>query len=388
MRGQKSSSLLSRWERWTGIDPGASEAGFIGSIPYLLLLRVLILGGIGLRFAIHRAEYTRSQWTVVMALIGVTAALAIIKAYVTVQYGLRHLKQVQAFFVGSDILLISAFYFLTRNTQSDFFLFYYLPIFTAAEYLGTRAMLVAAALTMCAFGGVLMLLLPIDPDPTLTYGSLLSRVFLPRGVFFVSVIMTSSFLLGFERSQRKKASQREAEIQTLLECKSRVDQLFDLDQVLDCAISEAVKIVGAIGGHISLVNYETSQLETRSRIPDGDDYLKKNGPLDMGNGLAEQVVQLRRAHYVEDVRSDPVLRNVFGLKVRTLLCVPIIAHNTVLGLLGVGGTAGSLSGNDHKRFLQVLASQIASAIERARLLIALSEIGGTVASALELDSCL
>ncbi len=40
--------------------------------------------------------------------------------------------------VGADIVAVTTLYWLTQTVQSDFFLFYYLPIFSAAEFLGRR----------------------------------------------------------------------------------------------------------------------------------------------------------------------------------------------------------------------------------------------------------
>jgi GAF domain-containing protein len=375
--------LRSKWDNLLESTTLAiSEPGFIGPIPYLLLLRWLILTGILLRFWLHKDEYTGSQWLLILLLSGLTIILAFISTYVTTQPGLRGSKRIQGLFIASDILLISIFYLLTNNIQSSFFLFYYLPIFAATEYLGGKAMLTISAIITGAFASVLAWLFLIGTDPTLTLTSLLLGVFLPREVFFLSVVMTSSLLLQLERSKREKISQREAEIQTLLDFKAEVDQLFDENQVLQLTIRKAVSIVGAEGGHISLVDFETGELKPRVHTP--QDYFQEHG-VTVDNGIAEQVVRHGQPYLLENVQSHLSLREIFAPNTQVLLYVPIMTHNTVLGVLSVGGVTKSRFGGDAERFLQSLSGQAATTIERVRLLVALHEIGIATASVLELD---
>jgi len=378
------SFLISKWRQLFKIESVTAEPGFIGSIPHLLLLRWFVLCGIWLRFALHRGEYTVGEWSLIQSLIGVMGVLAITVTYVTTRPALRRSKRVQAIFIASDILLVSIFYYWTKNTQSDFFLFYYLPILTATEYLGRVAILAVPTAITCAFISVLALLLPKDPDPTLTFGSLVSRVFLPREIFFLSIVMLSSYLRQLERTQKDRLSQREAEVRALLYFRSEVEQLFDVDQVLERTVRRATEIVGAVGGHLSLVNYETRQLELRSCTLQG--YFREKPPLTMWDTLARQVVQERRPQRLNNVHTDPVLSGIFDPRVHSLLCVPIMAHNTVLGILSVGSRTDDHFGDGTEGFLRALVDQAASTIERARLLTALGEIGSATGSTLELDA--
>lgn len=375
------SLLYSKWKRLLRVESAVPRPGFIGSVPYLLLLRWLIFVGIGLRFTLFWDGHVGSPIPV-LASIGMTGMLALAATYITLRPTLRRSRRIQSLLIASDILLVSILYFLTENPQSDLFLFYYLPLLTATAYLGHRALFIVPAAITGAFAFVLVLLFAKDPDPSLV-ADLFFRVFLSREVFFLSVFMLSSYLHQLERTQKEKLSQRETELRTLLYFKEDVDQLFDVDQVLERTVHRAVKIVGATGAHISLVNYETGQLELKSYTP--QDYLKEERVLATGDGLARQVTQQRRSCWLEDVQSDPALSSVFGLRTHSLLCVPIMAHKTVLGTLSVGGKMSDHLDDSTERFVQALAGHVASAIERARLLTALCEIGGATASTLELD---
>lgn len=102
------SVLRAQLESLLKIELAVPEPGFIGPIPYLLLLRWLILGGIWLRFVVHAEQYVgRYQWPLILVSIGVTAILTLIATYVTTQPTLRRSKRIQGLFVASDVLLIS-----------------------------------------------------------------------------------------------------------------------------------------------------------------------------------------------------------------------------------------------------------------------------------------
>jgi GAF domain-containing protein len=374
------SYLRSRWKDIWNLEEAVPEPGFVGLIPCLVLLRWLFAGGTLFRFMLHRNEYSGGEWSLILALFGVIVVLAVIATLVTTRPTLRCSKRIQGLFIALDVFLISLSYFLTRNPQSDLFLFYYLPIFAATEYLGGGATLIISAVIAGAFASAIALQPPTEP-PT-PPADLLLRVFLPRVTFFMSVVLTSSFLLRLERTQRQRASQREAEIQTLLDFKAEVGQLFDVNQVLERTLSRAVEIAGATGGHISVVDYDTGQLVVRFHTP--QEYFRDKPVL--GDSLSRQVIHQKQARRLKDIHADPDLNGVLSRGIHSLLCVPIMAHNTVLGTLSVASTLSNHFGEDTERFLQALAGQAASAIERARLLTALDEIGAATTGTLELDT--
>jgi len=361
------SCLNSVWKAIRNPEGAISEPGFIGPVPYLVLLRWLIAGAVPLRFVLHRSDYSDSQWFLVLALIGLVLALAVTATLVTTHPALRRSKRIQGLFIVSDVLLISLSYFLTGNPQSDFFLFYYLPIFAATEYLGGSATVIVSAVITGAFACVITIQPPTDPPSS--PADLFVRVFVPRVVFFMSVVFTSSFLLRLERAQREKAFQHEVEIQTLLDFKTEVDQLFDVNKVLELTLDRAVKIVGAAGGHISVIDYETGQLRVRFHTP--LDYFREKPSL--GDSLARQVVQQAKAQRLNDVHSDPELAGVFASRIHSILCVPIVAHSSVLGTLSVAGITSNHFSDDTERFLQAFANVVAMSVESAWLQARLAE---------------
>jgi GAF domain-containing protein/signal transduction histidine kinase len=379
------SFLRAKWRDLLAREATISEPGFVGRIPYLLGLRWLILLGILLRFILFGARDVFGRWTPailsISLIIMVVLTLAATYIYLIARPSLKHSVQVHGMFVWSDVLLISLFYWLTGSNKSDLFLFYCLPLLAAAEYFDGIGVLRVYLIIAGAFAVIILALLPTSPESTKP--GVLLRAFMPREIFFLSVIVGASFLRRLERIQKDGLSQREAEMRALLGFKARMDQIFELEQALTLTIAEATNSVGANGGHILLVDYQTGQLELKSFTP--DDYIKDVDVLVEEDYMARQVVQQRRPLRLADVSSESGLSKAFDSRIRALVYVPIITHNTVLGVLSVGSTTPDRFGDDAERFLQALVAQVASAIEKARLLAALREIGGAAASVLELD---
>ena len=151
------SALPFRW-----IDPLRMRADIAdeGYLPtYILIFRFLVLLAIPVRFVAYRSEYTGNRVLAVYIIIGLFAVLLIGATFVTWRPALRRSRQIQTIFIIADILVISFFYWLTNNPQSDSFLFYYLPFFAAAEYLSRRSVAVVFGSVTAALFGVCWALL-------------------------------------------------------------------------------------------------------------------------------------------------------------------------------------------------------------------------------------
>jgi diguanylate cyclase (GGDEF)-like protein len=94
--------------------------------------------------------------------------------------------------------------------------------------------------------------------------------------------------------------------------------------------------------------------------------------LQNGQGIAGWVARHREPVCVEDVRTDPrhdpTLGRRTGLVARSMICVPLLHRDTLLGVLQVINKIGALSFTaDEMRLVQALAAQAASAIAHAQL---------------------
>src|SRR5262249_30393846 len=91
-----------------------------------------------------------------------------------------------------------------------------------------------------------------------------------------------------------------------------------------------------------------------------------------GQGIAGWVARHREAVCVDDVatdpRHDPTLARRTGLIPRTMICVPLVHRDTLVGVLqAINKVGGTRFTQDAARLVQSLASQAAIAIANAQL---------------------
>jgi diguanylate cyclase (GGDEF)-like protein len=94
--------------------------------------------------------------------------------------------------------------------------------------------------------------------------------------------------------------------------------------------------------------------------------------LQNGQGIAGWVARHRQAVCVDDVRADPrhdpTLGRRAGLVARSMICVPLLHRDTLLGVLqAINKIGGDRFTADELRLVEVLAGQAASAIAHAQL---------------------
>lgn len=143
----------------------------------------------------------------------------------------------------------------------------------------------------------------------------------------------------------------------------------DLHMLLDLTIRKAVDLLEAEAGSLLLVDEESGDLVFQVAIGESD---LVGTRLPAGAGIAGQVVRENRSVRVEDVRQDrhwyPEVDRRSHFVTRSLLCAPMTAHGTVIGVLEVlNRRDGCPFDEDDERLLTALAAQAAVAIQNARL---------------------
>ena len=94
--------------------------------------------------------------------------------------------------------------------------------------------------------------------------------------------------------------------------------------------------------------------------------------IEFGRGLTGAAAETRKVIRVGDVRIDP--RYIENHEdIRSEVAVPLILHDRVIGVMDLESVRLSFFTDDHVRALSLLAPQIATSVENARLYEALSE---------------
>ena len=255
------SNWRSRWESYIGLDPRSHEPGFLGPFPYILMLRYFVAVAVILRFWLHRSQYTAPEWFARLLVFSAFILVAAAATYVTLFAKLtpKQSRLLQSAFILTDIAFISVGYWLTNNPESDFFLFYYLPIFAAVEYLESKWEISV----VCAGVGAAMLLVVLSmnplPPPTWTSTGLVLRVLIPRGFFLLAIVLTSAFVF---MSLARRRAQLRALLDSLHSAAAAMPNVQVLDGVLEYILSELTEHLGFEFAAISLVDEYRHCIET------------------------------------------------------------------------------------------------------------------------------
>jgi putative methionine-R-sulfoxide reductase with GAF domain len=179
----------------------------------------------------------------------------------------------------------------------------------------------------------------------------------------------ASLLSHFVKNElEKKTLARETldkykEINFIYNISGKITACLDLKEVAELVIDEARKLISADSGSLMLLNKETGKFEVIAAF--GQKYATK-APIQMGQGIAGNVVLTGRGEIINEVGSDP--RFVKGHnRINSLICVPLQIHEQAIGVINISSEEPfNYTAADLKLFT-ALASQAASAIENAIL---------------------
>ncbi len=143
----------------------------------------------------------------------------------------------------------------------------------------------------------------------------------------------------------------------------------NLEPLLQYAMQTAFNLIQAEYGYLVLLG-EAGSFNFRVRLDnDGHDVEQPKTPLSYT--ILNRAIQERRAILIGDARRHPdflAAKSVLSLRVRSVLCVPLVAHENMLGAL-------YFENRSHENFfsetdlylLQYFAAQVAISIENATL---------------------
>jgi sigma-B regulation protein RsbU (phosphoserine phosphatase) len=182
-------------------------------------------------------------------------------------------------------------------------------------------------------------------------------------------------------------------LSTLIEINHEITSILDLDELLNKIAELTNRIVPYEIFAIFLVDDEKEELYLRFAIGHPPELLKTLR-IKLGDGVTGTAAMERTTVVVDDVRKYP--RYIEAVKrARSELAVPLISRNRVVGVLDIESPEPGYFRENQVKLLNLLASQIAIAIENARvyeserrnreLLALLYDISLEMSSTLEVD---
>ncbi len=184
--------------------------------------------------------------------------------------------------------------------------------------------------------------------------------------------IATSAVIAIENAQLyQETEQRLAEVSTLYILAKQMTSSLELQVVLDTIATALKRVLDCRGCCIFLLDKETQQLEIKASAgitPEG----RQNTKIRIGEGVSGQVMEQAKQIYIPDTHQVADFQ-YFDQRVRSLLVVPLITKDRVIGTLSVDDLKVDAFSPEDGRLLTIAAAQAAVAIENAQLFERLKE---------------
>ncbi len=152
----------------------------------------------------------------------------------------------------------------------------------------------------------------------------------------------------------------------------KISEIKSLPELLDDILENSKLVVDAEASSLLLFDPEEGKLHFQVATGDKGTLVKKYS-VDMGAGIAGWVAQHQQSVLIEDCYNDarfnPDYDKKSNFKTRSMICVPLIRKNNLLGVIEViNKKGGGIFDERDLTIFETLASQCAIAIENARLI--------------------
>ena len=163
----------------------------------------------------------------------------------------------------------------------------------------------------------------------------------------------------YRRVERQNRTMR-----TLVHLSQEFSSILDVDELLGKIAGTIRSLINYDAFSVFLVDEPNAVLHSRFTVRFDQQLQVDNVPL--GMGITGAAVASREAIRVVDTSKDP--RYVMRIPgIQSEIAVPLIVQDRVIGVLDVESERLGFFTEDHKRTLTLLAPQIASSVENARL---------------------
>lgn len=157
----------------------------------------------------------------------------------------------------------------------------------------------------------------------------------------------------------------------LLRTSGLLNSLLDIQEILDTLMAQAIEVLGAERGFVLLRPEDNQEWQFRSASA-LDDQMMAEDEFRISRGIVDRVASEGQSITTSDAQQDQRFRqhaSVGLYNLRSICCVPLIVSGRVLGVLYVDHRLHTGAFDRHTQsMLEALASQAASALERALLL--------------------
>ena len=162
----------------------------------------------------------------------------------------------------------------------------------------------------------------------------------------------------------RRVDRQNRTLKTLANISREFTSILDLNELLGKIAATMRELINYDAFSILLVDEQAKALRHRFSMRYDERVNIDNVPL--GKGLTGAAAESRQVVHVHDTRKDP--RYIASHPdIRAEVAVPLIAHDRVIGVMDLESNRVGYFTDDHVRTLTLLAPQVASSVENARL---------------------
>jgi signal transduction histidine kinase len=170
----------------------------------------------------------------------------------------------------------------------------------------------------------------------------------------------------FEEAQRHVT-----ELTALHNIDLAITSTLNLDEVLQAIYEQVSDTLDVTTFYIALYNEKSDDIHARLVVNQGERMPPFTAKLGEGSGLAGWVVRNRQPVWVGDLEKErdalPVEPIRIGTPARSLMACPLVVRDKVVGVISAQCSEPDAFDEGHRRLFAGIASQVAVAVENARL---------------------
>jgi len=194
--------------------------------------------------------------------------------------------------------------------------------------------------------------------------------------------LTDMAAVSIEKAHLHEATQRRLrEMTALFNFAQHLSTHLHMDTLLETIATSIHEALGCRGVSIALLDADNQNLEIKAAAGLKEEW-RENPRVSIGKGIMGQVAATGQAIYLPDVHQVEDF-DFFDRSFRSLLMVPLILKNRVIGTLSIDHEQPDAFSADDERLITIAAAQAAAAIENARLFNELQERATSLAQAYE-----
>ena len=173
-----------------------------------------------------------------------------------------------------------------------------------------------------------------------------------------------------ERKQAEEAlARRMTELSALNAMAAIVNESVNVDEILNRAMDEALRLVGVEAAGMLLLDEEAGELVTVAQRGMSDELFQAVKRIKLGEGLSGQAAQTGQPVVIGNVREYPGALRAFLEKerIQSAASVPLVGRTRVIGVMNLGTASPQYFDPAGLELLVALGQQIAIGVEKARL---------------------